>query len=130
MPSLDSWRIANCDLDIANAAQRAAMAWERIQDRPTSITVTRGTGTGRVTLAAQTVRLEWDDTSRRLDQALTTTTVSQVIVFGIRSHATLADTNLKTGDRFNADGTAYEVMTVVKPPGEIQAVCQAVRIGS
>lgn len=102
---------------------RAVDAWARIQGKPTAIVVVRGKNT---TLAAQTVRLEassnptevkgeGDGSSARLD----------VVVFGVKGHPTVANTDLKRDDRFAVAGVQYKVVHVVEQTGEIQAQCEA-----
>lgn len=107
-----------------NEAWRAADAWRRIQDKPTSITVERD-GTD---LPAQTVRLEADSGGRVVAGMGGVQHLIEAVVFGIRDHATLADTDLQPGDRFVASGIAYEVI-MVSPAllGELQAYAKVRR---
>lgn len=99
-------------------AQRAANAWRRIQDKPTSITVERA----GVDQAAQTVRLEADSGGRMAVGMGGVQHLVEAVAFGIRNHATLTDTDLAPGDRFIASSVTYEVI-MVSPAlvGELQA---------
>lgn len=128
MPELDGW-LESPTFALSGAASRAASEWRRILDRPSSIVISRGQGTRARTLAAQTVRLESDDTSSvRQSQAENMVVgVQHVTVFGIRDHATRADTDIERSDRFFIDGVTYEVISIMTPPGEVQAICEAVR---
>lgn len=123
MPALDSW-LSSGNITIMSASARAAQEWQRIQDRPSSVVVTRV----GVQLAAQTVRIEADNTARWRDGALVDRGIQTVTVFGIRGHATLPDTNIQRSDLITfSDGTVYEVIAINTPPGEVQALCEASR---
>ena len=117
MPSFESWR--------GNEQARAAEAWARISEQPTTITIRRG----GESLAAQTVRVEFSDSAREdLDvrRGLNVMPgVQRAVVFGVRNHARVADTNIQRGDRFVIEATEFEVMAVIAVPGEVQAVCEA-----
>ncbi len=125
MPNFDTW--AGTDYaEVLDAEGRAAYAWRRIQDRPTSITLTReGTGV----LAAQDVRIESDNTVSDTTSTGTNTqtAIQKLTVFGVRDHATVPDTNIQRSDRFRINGVNYEVMSLMTPPGEVQAICEARR---
>lgn len=101
------------------AQQRAADAWQRIQDKPTTVTLKTAAGVAR---AAQTVRLEWDNRSGTAESDAGTTPRMNVIVYGIRDHATLSDTAMAEGDRFVYLGDAYVIEDVILQQGEIQGV--------
>lgn len=114
MPNMDNWPGSNI-LGRPNAQARAAAAWQRIQDKPSVITVV-GSAT------PQTVRIEFDNSNpRTVDGTPAAADVATLIIFGIRDHATLPDTALATGDRIIFDNEEYEVQDVVKTIGEIQA---------
>ena len=53
--------------------------------------------------------------------------VIEVTLFGVQGHATVADTDIRTGDRFVLDNTEYEVSHVVKTTGEVQAHAEGKR---
>jgi hypothetical protein len=121
MPDLEAW-LAN---DVVRPSERAAMAWRRINDRPTSITIRRG----GVTLAAQTVRIEWSGYARE-DEDIEVAVdampgVGRLTVFGVRGHPTVPDTDIERGDRFIIGAAEVEVIVLLLPPGEVQAVCEA-----
>jgi hypothetical protein len=114
MPNMDNWGNSS-RLGRPNAQSRAAAAWNRIQDKPSVITVV-----GSVT--PQTVRIEFDNSNpRAVEGTPSAADMSTLVIFGIRDHATLPDTALATGDRIIFENEEYEVQDVVKTIGEIQA---------
>jgi hypothetical protein len=125
MPNIDTW-LGTDYSDVLNAEGRAALAWRRIQDRPVSIVLARE---GAGDLAAQTMRLESDNTVSDTTSSGTNmqTAIQKVTLFGVRDHATIPDTDIERSDRFRIDGVRYEVMALMTPPGEVQAVCEARR---
>jgi hypothetical protein len=113
MPNLANWV----------GVDRAEDAWKRIQDKPTSITIVRGK---TEELDPQTVRIEFDNTTNEITgSGGTIISVQRGKVFGVRDHATVADTDIKKGDRFGIDGTVYRVLSVIRQTGEIQAIFEA-----
>lgn len=113
MPIIGDW--------MTITTNRASDAWSRIQDKPTSITVTRGA----TELSPQTVRVEWDNTgAEKTGQAGGISSSRKVIVFGVRGHATESNTNLSRDDRFAFNGLIYRVIDVMVTMGEIQARCE------
>lgn len=100
-----------------NHAQRAILAWRRIQDDPVSITLYRD----ETPLASQTVRIQWrvSLTENQTDRA--EGVEREVIIFGVKDHPTVADTDIQDGDLFKKDGVSYEIEDVAMYPGEIQA---------
>lgn len=110
-------------LGIISATSRAADAWRRISDKPTSITLVRDD----VAQAAQTVRIEYSVAFKEPSGGAGQLAVGTATVFGINDHATLADTDLQRNDQFLVDDTIYVVQQVVKLPGEVQARCEAVQ---
>ncbi len=117
MPDFESWR--------GSEAARALDAWARISDRAVTITIQRGAET----LDAQTVRIEFGDSAREdldLRRGLNVVPgVQRVVVFGVRNHPTVADTDIQRGDRFVVGATEFEVLGVIGAPGEVQAICEA-----
>ncbi len=117
MPDFETWR--------SDPQARALDAWARIEDQPTTITIQRG-GT---MLAAQTVRIEFSDAAREdlsLHEGLNVVPgVQQAIVFGVRNHPTVADTEIERGDRFVIGATEFEVAGVIVAAGNVQAICEA-----
>ncbi len=101
--------------------QRAADAWKRIQQKPRSVVVMRD-GTK---LDPQTVRVEYSARSSETPQgAAGTSSVQQAIIFGIRGHATLPDTDLERSDRMVFDDKEWEVISTIYTTGELQATVQ------
>jgi hypothetical protein len=120
MPNMPLWFSV---LDAIPA--RAADAWKRINDKPSSIVLVRK-GTAR---PAQTVRVEYDRGTGVGSEVGDAGKSSRrgVIVFGIRGHETLPDTDIQRGDQFTLDGAQFKVIDVVHTLGEIQASCEAQR---
>lgn len=104
------------------SAGRAADAWKRIQDKPTSVAFRTPAG---VTLAAQTVRLEWDNRATLLSSVAGVAPRMQLIVFGIRGHATLADSDIREGYTFNYNNDSYRIGDIILQIGEIQGIATA-----
>lgn len=77
--------------------------------KPTSITVKRGA----TTLGAQTVRLETLASQRAVVGEGGITLMCDAMALGYKNHPTVTDTDLKAGDRFVADGVAFEVVLVM-----------------
>lgn len=92
--------------------------------KPTSITVRRGAST----LAAQTVRLETLASQRMVVGEGGVTHQIDGMVLGYRAHPVSQDTDIQTGDRFVADGTAYEVIAVM--PAHVDCVQAYLRVRS
>lgn len=99
---------------------RAAQAWRRIQRSSESITVKRA----GVKQSAITVRIEHGNGANALRTENRVNVTGQVVVFGIRNHASLADTDIQAGDKFVWEQREYEVRTLTLVPGEIQALCE------
>lgn len=108
-----------------SAAERAADAWRRINDKPSSIVLVRNANSAsQTTLAAQTLRVEYNDMSSvsgEIGGAGGASSQRSATLFGIRSHATLPDTDIRRDDRFRHDGMQFRVMDVIYTLGEIQA---------
>lgn len=120
MADFDAWLSGNTHAPVAN--ERAGLAWRRIQDKPTSITVNRE----GVALPVQVVRIEYNETERVVTgEANGTSSSRDVIVFGVKNYPTVADTDLKYGDRFAYNGQMFHVVFVITSIGEIQANCEA-----
>lgn len=104
------------------SSDRAADAWERILEKPVTITIKRGT----TTLAPQTGRWEYSN-QQGTPEAKGGAGVSSTqrgILFGIQGHASEPDTDIKRDDRFVIDGLQVRVISVVYQTGEKQAVCE------
>lgn len=101
-----------------DATQRAIDTWERILRKPASVALLRG----NQTLSDQTVRITFDNprsTARGDSGGQYTDRVG--VIYGVKDHPTVADTNIKAGDRFAVGTTIYEVMDVMRHPGAIHA---------
>lgn len=103
--------------------ERAADAWKRINDKPLSIAFKNAAGT---TLAAQTVRVEVDNRASESESAAGAAPKMHVIVYGIRGHATLANTDIKEGYRFVYAADEYRCIDIILQIGEIQGIFEAV----
>ena len=126
MPSFSAWLDATGDLaanPTATEAQRAAAAWRRIQDKPTSVTFRLPGGSS---LAAQTVRLESDSNASPSESVAGAAPRRRVVIFGIRNHATLTNTNMAEGYRFVYLNDEYRVMDIILTLGEIQGIAEAI----
>ncbi len=124
MPDFQRWRSSD------QAAVSAVEAWLRIQEQPTEIAIRReSVAGGSVTLAAQTVRIEPGNGAREdLDvrRGLNVLPgVQRAVVFGVRNHPTISDTDIQRGDRFVSGASEFEVLAVITAAGEVQAVCEA-----
>jgi hypothetical protein len=100
-----------------NEAARAVAAWNRINDKASSVVLYRGV----TAQAAQTVRLEMDDTAKETGSAEPSgASVRELTVFGVKGHPTQADTSMMVGDRFTSGGVDYEIYEVLLTVGEKQ----------
>jgi len=100
-----------------NGEARAERAWKRIQRSPSRVVFVRN----GVTQAVQTLRVELGNGGSSVGLPTGTIGVQGGVIYGIRDHKTLPDTNVKRLDRVVIEGKEYTVETIVKPPGEIQA---------
>lgn len=99
--------------------ERAADAWQRINEKPTTVTLRTAAGVNR---AAQVVRIEVDNRASEGESAAGLTPRMNAIIYGIRGHATLPDTVMAEGDRFNYAGDQYVLTDIILHNGEIQGV--------
>jgi hypothetical protein len=102
--------------------ERAALAWRRINDKPTSVAFKTAAGT---TLSAQTVRLESDSNASQATSAAGLAPMRRVVVFGIRNHATVADTDMAEGYRFVYGSDQYRIVDIILTLGEVQGLAEA-----
>ena len=122
MINFDLWLDSTDDLletPAEDEAARAVLAWRRIQDKPTSITVIR-VGT------AQTVRLEYDSAAGERPGEAGTAGTRGLIVFGVQNHPSVDDTNIRRNDRFIYGSEEYQVIDVMETLGEIQATAEVI----
>lgn len=123
MIDIGAWLSSGGGEPAAQEATRAALAWKRIQDKPTSVAFRTPAGT---ILAAQAVRVEADSNATPTTSTAGKNASRRVVVFGIRNHATLPDTDLAEGYRFNLGNDQYRCESVILTLGEIQGLFEAV----
>jgi hypothetical protein len=111
------------DTNAITAAYRAAAAWTRINDKPSSVAFKKPDGT---VLTAQTVRLEYDNRATEAQGSAGKAPVRKLTIFGVRNHATVTNTIVDTGYRFVLDGREYRVVDTIVTIGEIQATAEVV----
>ena len=102
--------------------ERAADAWKRINEKPLSIVLRTAAGASR---AAQTVRVESDNSATPSESAAGSAAKRKVIVFGVRNHATVTDTVIAEGDRFVYLGDLYICVDTILQTGEIQGIFES-----
>ena len=119
MPDINAWL---ADTEAIDEEHRAALAWRRIQDKPSSIAFKKPDGT---TLSAQTVRIESDTSVSEAESASGTGPRRKVIVFGVQNHATVSDTDVAEGYRFILNNDEYRIVGLIRTLGEIQAFAEA-----
>lgn len=90
---------------------RATGIGDLISLKPTEITLYRSGGRG--VLDPQTVRLETLSSQRAVQTDGGITHMIDAMALGYKNHPTIADTDLQVGDRFVADGVAFEVIIVM-----------------
>lgn len=121
--NIGSWLGAGGGTPTDKEGERAALAYRRIQDKPTSVAFRTPAG---ATLAAQMVRIESDTSASMAESAAGAAAKRKVIVFGIRNHATLPNTQVGEGYRFIWAEDQYTVVDVILTLGEVQAICEVV----
>ena len=97
---------------------RAALAWRRINDKKTSIQFRTP---ANVTLDAQAVRVEYDSGAGTATSEAGAGAVRKAVIFGIKGHATLPDTDIKEGYRCVLGGAEYRCVGTLLTIGELQA---------
>lgn len=119
MPDFTKWMSDSTEIDIC---ARAVGAWNRIQRNAVSVVIVRD-GTA---LDAQMVRIEADSTARPIASDAGRTGAIRRVVYGVRGHPTVDDTDLLRGDRFAYGGVQYEIVQVIAVPGEVQGFAESV----
>jgi hypothetical protein len=106
------------------AEARAEIIWELIGVNPFSVTLKRN----GVMQAAQTVRMEYDKQARDAVSAAGQGSVRALMLFGVRDHPTVPDTDIKKGDRFVYKEREYTLLDPIYPlpGGEVQCRAEAV----
>lgn len=102
--------------------ERAADAWKRINEKPQSVVFRSAAG---ATVAAQTVRVEVDNRASDSISAAGAAPKMKAIVYGIKGHSTLANTDIKEGYRFVLNGDEYRCIDVIDTIGERQGIFEA-----
>lgn len=120
MPDFDAYFGSSNAIDDTS---RAVDAWSRIQADPTIITIIRDA----VSQTAQTMRVEFSGTGEEATSDAGRSGRQRVVLFGVINHPTVTDTNIERGDRFVINQKQFEVISVITPPGEVQAFCEAMR---
>ena len=106
-----------------NSVRFAERAWRLIQYNPADINIRRGS----TFLDAQTVRVETSNAQvERQGDSAAVAVLRDAVIFGVRGHATEADTDIKRNDLFEYDGQDYRVMDINKVVGGIQASCEVI----
>lgn len=123
MPNFQAWLGTTAGVKSA----RAEDAWQRIQQKPSSIVIVRlSSAADDQTLEAQTLRVEYaskvTETGSGGDvSGAGRAAVREVTLFGIKDHPVQPDTDLQRDDQFALDGDVYKVVDVIPSLGEIQA---------
>lgn len=123
MPDIGNWLGSGGGTPAATEAQRAGLAYRRITDKPTSVAFRTPSGT---TLDAQTVRVENDSSASPTTSAAGKSAARRVVVFGIRNHDLLPDSDIKPGYRFTLWDEEFRCEDVIITLGEIQGLFQSI----
>lgn len=132
--NFNAWRTSgdNALSSSIDEASRAASIWALINRDPVSITIKRGSST----LSAQTVRVTINnsDDGQQGGQSDAVSGKRGAIIFGIRNHATLTDTDIAIGDMFSLDydedgngDEIHRVVNIVHIPGGIEAHTEVIQ---
>lgn len=127
--SLHTWLSSNPFLPTSaeSAVTESTLAWQTIQQNPRSIVFKTASG---VELAAQTVRIDSDNRPNMMESASGIAPKRKLVVFGVRNHPTVANTDIKKGYTFSlpeSNTDRYVVLDVILLPGEIQATVEVTR---
>lgn len=102
---------------------RAQVQRARILDKETEIELKRGD----THLASQSFRVEFDNSYSEMDGASGDGFARRLTIFGIQSHSTLVDSDIRVWDTFTLDDMEFTVTSVNKQIiGQIQAHAEAV----
>jgi len=125
MVELQSWTTGIVDSPrhrVINEQKRAAQAWHRIQEKPMSVVFKTSSNQK---LPGQVVRVESDNTATPSMSTAGTAPKRKVIVYGIRNHATLPNTDIQENYVFVFDGDQYRCIDIIITLGEIQSIWEA-----
>lgn len=114
MPNFVSWYEYQGEISVSVRALRSE---SRIKRDPFEVVIYRD----GVELPAQTVRVVMELNSVKRDSDVTLAEIHDGLLFGVKDHPDLADTDVQTGDRFQYEGQEMNVVKVIQRPGEIQA---------
>lgn len=148
MVDMAAWLAAGTPI---RESERAALAWRRIQHKPTQVTFRTPAG---VTLSAQTVRLEYDTAAALQESAAGRVPRMPLIIFGVRNYGghgmttieagmplglllaltyaedalggTGVTTDMEEGYRFVHNQDEYQIRDVIETIGERQALAVAI----
>lgn len=121
MPDYDAWWSSTTQ-HAPLASDRANDAWQRIQDKPSTVAVWRGGSYHH----DEVVRMEWGNNTNVMPDSNSpnaVTAITEVIAFGINGHSTRTNTDIVEGDELNLNGESYQVKDVLITIGELQARC-------
>lgn len=113
-------------------AARAAVDWATIQDKSTSVVftkpkiVTKTGTTPAVELPAQTVRVEYVSRASLVEGVAGAAPQLHAVVFGVKGHPTVADSDIAEGYEFTHEGNRFRVTDVLPVQGGVQAIAVAV----
>lgn len=110
----------------AKAQRRAAHTWRRLNDKEQPVTSVAFKNASGTILAAQTVRVEWDNRASMVSSAAGSSAKMNLVVYGIRNHPTLPTTDIKEGYRFVLNGDEYRCSEVIETLGERQGIFVAI----
>lgn len=126
MANLAGWLAGSDQWDLDPMSNDAAMAvinWDIILQDSVSVRF----NTGSSILNPQTVRLESDGRANPVLSAAGIAPKRGLVIFGIRNHPTVTDTDIQEGYYFNYLGDQYTIRDVILAEGEIQALAEATR---
>lgn len=126
MLSLAAWKDAlhkTAAQRLTRTQARAADAWWRINEKPTSVTLKRN----GVLQPAQTVRIDVNSSASPAESAAGMSAARKLTIFGVRGHATIADTDIRKGDRVVLGTSEYTVLSINEQNGgEVQAYAESI----
>lgn len=123
---IGTWLSSGGGEPAAQEATRAALAWRRIQDKPTEVVFIRPPGGRNEFVDPQTVRIESDSTASSTVAPSGKNAKRRFVVFGIRNHATLTDTDMEEGYRFVYEDEELRCESVIVTLGEVQGLFEAI----
>jgi len=117
--------MANLDsiLNTYDSVNRAEDTLRRIAEKPTTVTFKTGAG---VMQLAQSLRVEYDDGATPSEAPAGNAAKRKLVISGVWGHPTVPNANIKKGYRVILELREYEVISVIRTIGEIQAVAEIV----